>query len=203
MLEGSFANSGPTTVGGAQSKDFQRIINWVADAWRELQGSRNWSWQWESASLTVLAATNTSSVAQSIAPARYDTDSAFIGTAPLDYYEWADFRQMWPLSDISDGTPVAWSIRPNLAFVVNSRPTADTTIIVERYVNPSELTLDADIPGLPSDLHMYLVWAALMKYAARDEAGSLYSTSEKFAGDIKRAIYERCLPQMTLGGSLC
>lgn len=201
VLEASIAGNGPSSVSTPQSKELQRIINWVADEWLLLQGTRCWSWQWENPTLTVLAATN--SVAGTIAPARYAVDATFIGSTPIIYYPWDQFRMLWPAGDVADGQPDAWSIRPDLAFVVNAKPTADTAITVERYANPTALAADDDVPGMPEDLHMYLVWAALMKYAARDEAGSLYSTAEKFANDIKAAIMERCLPQISLGGALC
>lgn len=202
-LECSINGTGPTTVLGAQTTEIQRGINWIADAWRELQGTDSWSWQWESPTLTIPAGAHTPVVANTIAPVRWDKAAAFLGTMQMDYFPWDEFRLRYPVSQISTGTPIAWSIRPDLAFVVNTNPTVSTAIVVERYANPTELVDDTDEPGLPADLHMYLVWAAVAKYAARDEAGSLYQTANKYAADIKASIVERCLPEFRLGGALC
>ncbi len=201
-LEASIAGDGPVSVVGTQTKELSRIINWVKQEWRLLQGQRTWSWQWENPTLTVLAHSNVSSVAQSIAPVRWDKEAAFLGTMQMDFFPWEQFRLRYPFSQITVGQPIAWSIRPDLAFVVNAKPTVDTDIAVERYANPVDLVNDTDVPGMPEDLHEYLVWTAVMKYAARDEAGSLYSTAEKFANDLKASLMERCLPQISLGGAL-
>jgi hypothetical protein len=68
-----------------------------------------------------------------------------------------------------------WSIRPDKAFVVNAKPASNTVLSVERYKAPSVMTLDADTPtGLPSEMHMAIVWRAVTLYAGHDENASLF-----------------------------
>ena len=195
--------TGPASVLlDSNPKDMQNIINWVADAWRELQGTRSWQWQWENPTLTMLA--GTAVLAQSIAPTRYDKEATYFlnGGGFLDYLPWERFHLIYPANQIQDGTPTVWSVRPDLALVTNAKPYADTLISVERYANPTELAADTDTPGLPTDLHLHIVWSAVKKYAAHEEAGSLFKTASDEANRIYASILDRCLPEYTLGGPL-
>jgi hypothetical protein len=89
----------------------------------------------------------------------------------MNYLPWVDFRARWPAAAIVEGTPYFWSIRPDKAFVVNAKPAADTVYSVERYKNPAAFTADADVPGLPEEHHMLIVWKAMLLYANFEEAG--------------------------------
>lgn len=194
---------GPTTVVLANNpKDMQSIIQWVADAWRELQGMRNWQWQWESPTLTI--APGTSVLAQEVSAARYDKEATYLvsGGGFLSYLPWDEFRLHFTANETQAGAPTVWSIRPDLAFVVNAKPSTSTQIVVERYANPTDLEDDGDTPALPVDLHMHIVWSAVKKYAAHEEAGALYKTASDEASRIYSTILDRCLPEYTLGGPL-
>lgn len=177
------------------------VVSRTADAWREIQGDRMFSWMWEHASPVITGGTST--VSGTIPAGRYLTDSAKIGTDWLEYLPWGQFRRDWADTTVA-GTPTAWSIRPDMTLVFNYTPSANTTVTVERYRLPTELVYSADTPDMPSHLHMAIVWKSVMTYASvGEEAGSLYASAvEKYRPLIAQIMDEQTMP-ITLGGPLC
>jgi hypothetical protein len=151
-----------------------KIVNWVDDAFKRIQQNKLWSWMWESATVTILATTYTT--AGTIAERRYIKDSCRdANAAPLQFMPWGTFRHAYPPALIATGTPSVWTIRPDKSFTVNAKPASNAALSVERYKAPVVMTLDADVPtGMPSELHMAIVWRAVMFYCGHDEAGTLY-----------------------------
>jgi hypothetical protein len=196
---------GPTTVVGQNgSLELGRIVNWTNDAWLNIQGRRLWSWMWTNAALTLTAGNST--IAGALAPERYDTDSAYYadGSATgrwLQYLPWDEFRHDYRVLGTVDGI-TAWTVRPDNTLVFNAAASVDRTITIERWANPTSMAADTDIPGLPEDLHMLIVWRGLIKYAGFDEAGVQRSVAVEEHNQLWSALVSRCLPQMRLGGPL-
>lgn len=191
-----------TTVG--QTGELKRIVDWVADAWRSIQGVKHFNWMWEQASLTMLA--TTSSLAGSIPEDRYEKDTLYLpvtgqmGDFP-QYLPWDDFRQLYPFVQAGEKFTV-WTVAPDGSIKVDIAPTADAAFTVERYKLPTVLAADTDTPELPTDLHMLIVYTAMVKYANFDEAGIQRTTCLDEIRDMKQALYKRCLPSMRLGAPL-
>jgi hypothetical protein len=174
------------------------VVARTADAWREIQGERKFSWMWEEAAIDV--ATMPSG---NIPAGRYITDSGRIGTYFLDYLPWNEFRQAWP-DRTSTEQPTCWTVRPDMAVVFNTTPTTATTFNVERYRNRTELVLSTDTPEMPGHLHMAIVWKSVMTYASvGEEAGALYASAlEKYKPILADILAEQTQP-MQFGGALC
>lgn len=195
----------PTTV-LAQTGELKDIVDWTGQAWVEIQGQKHWSWMWENPTVTILA--NTSTLAQTVSAERYIFDTAYVpattGTTSrkMRYYAWDEFRRRFPSGDIVAGTPYSWTVRPDGAIAVNSKPTANMDITLERYATPTYLTADTDQPGMPADLRMLIVWMALMKHADELEAGARRSTAQDNASRLMRDLNTRCLPALRLGAPL-
>lgn len=191
----------PTTVTG-QVGQLASVVNWVNDVWLEIQREHNWSFMWEEVSVTIVAGTN--STATSLSENRWEKESARIGDGFLQYLPWADFRLMYPT--VSTGAagqaPSVWSIRPDGAFVVNIRPTADVTITAERYKAPVSMVADSDEPTMPSDLHMLVVWGAVIKYANDAEAGVKIATAHEEYGRLHQQLLATCLPTVGFAAPL-
>lgn len=180
-----------------QTGEARNFVNWIDDAWLEIQGLRNWPSMWEQAIITVPAGANTK--AQSVAHTRYEKDTAYIGTTNLDFEPWADFRLNHPV--VQAGTPTSWTIRPDRSLALNAIVAADTVVTVERYAQPARFAADADVPTLFEEHHMMIVWRGLMLYAAFDEAGVAY---KRGAAEYKvmKALACGDLPSMEPGEPL-
>jgi hypothetical protein len=169
---GGLVSAPSSTV--SQTGGAAKLVERVDEAWTRIQGSRNWDWMWQAATVTILATTG--ATAGSIPASRYvkDTATDSLG-APITYLPWAQFRLAYPAPLIAAGNPRVWTIRPDKAFAVNAKPAADTAFSVERYRNPTAMALDADVPtGLPDEHHLLIVWRALQLYAGAEEDVSLY-----------------------------
>jgi hypothetical protein len=193
----------PTTVAG-QTGELRRVVDWVKQSWRSIQGKRHWDWMWQRPTLTMLA--GTSSLAGTIPEERYLKDRLYVPTAGQlgrfpEFMPWDMFTKMYPF--IQPGpTFSVWSIAPDHSIRVDVQVTADVDFNVERYALPTELTADSDVPGLPSDLHMLIVWRALVKYANFDGAGDQRTTAIEEFNEMEAQLVERCLPGWRLGAPL-
>lgn len=193
----------PTTTVG-QTGELRRIVDWVARAWLDIQGGRLWNWMWEQASLTMLA--TTSSLPGTIPEGRYEKDSLYLpspnglGLFP-DFLPWDEFRQVYPFVQAGAGFG-AWSVAPDGSIRVDVAPAADQPFVVERYRLPTILAADDDVPEMPADLHMLIVYTALVRYADFDEAGVQRSTTIDQIRELKSQLYKRCLPQWRMGQPL-
>ena len=193
--------TGPTTTIG-QTGESKRVVDWVDMAWAEIQRIGKWDFLWEAATVVVTAGTNTTT--GTIPAHRYEKDSVYDAFgAPLTYCPWVEFRQSYPLALIAAGTPGIWTIRPDLAFAVDSKPTANTTYTVERYKNPVAMTADADTPAIPTEHHMAIVYKALLLYANFEEAGITRATAEEEYSRHLNAMQRLLLPDLIEAGALC
>lgn len=151
-----------------------KVVNWVDEAWQRIQQAKLWAWMWESATVTILATTNVT--AGTIAERRYIKDGCRDANGSLlTWMAWADFRHAYPSTSIGAGHPSVWTIRPDKAFTVNAKPASNAALTVERYKAPSAMAANTDSPtGMPAELHMAIVWRAVILYAGSDENASLF-----------------------------
>jgi hypothetical protein len=191
--------TGPLTTLN-QIGELKRCVDWIDGAWTTIQQDHNWSFLWERADLTVLA--NTNSLAGTIPAVRYKKRTTFNGVTRMTYREWVDFDEDYPDHLIVAGTPTVWSIAPDKAFVVNAKPTANTTFKVQRYRNPVAMAADADEPGLPIEHRMVIVYKALMLYSNFEEAGVTRETSRREFDRHMRALGAHELPDLMPGAPL-
>ena len=101
------------------------------------------------------------------------------------------------------GTPRRWTVAPDMSLRFDAIAAEELTMTVEAYATPAELDSDTAVPSMPAHLHLGIVWLALQKYAAKEEAGTLYQTAEREWKKIKRQLERDYTPAIELGGALC
>lgn len=180
-----------------QSGDALNYVNWIDDAYLEIQGLHNWPSMWEQAALTLPASSST--LAQSLGHKRYVKDSGRIGGYDLDYMPWDEFRLVF--KTISPGTPSVWTVRPDRSLAFNAAVSVDMQFTVERYRMPGRFTANADEPLLFQEHHMMIVWRGLMLYGGFDEAGVAYKRGASEYALLKR-LAAGDLPAMEPGEPL-
>lgn len=180
-----------------QSGDAARYVNWIDDAWLEVQGMRNWPALWEQATVTVPA--GESSASGTLGHERYVKDSATINGGELFYLPWDEFRLEY--RSVTEGNPSAWTIRPDRSFAVNAIVTADTPIQVERFKLPGRFSANDNAPALFTEHHMMIVWRALMLYGGFDEAGVAYKRGKAEYESMKQ-LAGTSLPNLRLSEPL-
>lgn len=183
----------------AASGEALRVVGWVQGAYNDIQTRRKWHFMWENVSITVPAGSFVVPAATvgAVQADRYEKDSLFDAYgANFGYISWADFRSAFPAVLIFSGTPSLWTIRPDGAFVVNAKPTADSTYTVDRYMRPQVMEADADEPILPTEFHLAIVWRALLLYCNFEEAGISRATAQVEYDRLMNAMGGQLLPDM-------
>lgn len=175
------------------------FVNWVDDAWEEVQSLLNWPSLWERAALTVPS--GASSVAGGLAEWRYDLTEGVtrIGDAPLVFLPYSDFKVMY--RTVSPGVPSAWTIQPDRSVALNAVVEAETAVTVERFRLPGRFSQDDDVPALPSEHHMMIAWRALMLYGGFDESGAAFQRGQSEYRKAKKRAFSEFGP-MTPGEPL-
>lgn len=185
--ECGIAGSGPTTVVG-QTGEMRRLVDWIAQAYDELQMSRP-DWEWMRKTKTF----NTTASKQSYHPTNAAPDialtdfsqwrndsfriyltsagknSEIILTHEHDYNGFRDYYLLGARTT-TYGQPIAISIGPDKSLVFGLGPNGIYTATAEYYSTPQQLALDADIPLMPARFHMIIVYAAMKKYGMYESA---------------------------------
>lgn len=192
------------TATAGQTGEAKRIVDWAQTSWMGIAGKAKWNWLWERPTLTM--ALNTSTLAATLDPSRYDKEGCYLpvsgqmGSFP-SYLPWDMFRFQYPMVQPGPSFGV-WTVAPDGSIRVDQQVTAATDFIVERWKTPTELSGDTDIPEMPVHLHMLIVWNAVVLYASHDEAGVQRMTAVEEFNRLDGQHSELCLPEMRLGGPL-
>jgi hypothetical protein len=197
--EAAVAGIVPTAVTG-QTNEPQRLVDWINDALREITELQKFDFLWEQVDITIPNGLNY--VATGLQADRWDLEASWLQVPGqqerwLEYVRW----ETWSYNNrilAGDGNISQWTIRPDKAFVVNAKAVGDTAINVQRWKIHPALVANTDVPLLPDDLHMYIVYTALKKYAGYDEAGNQRTIAVDEMKTLREALYRRCLPAFTL-----
>ncbi len=223
--ECDLAGTGPTTV-LSQTGKLEKIVNWVADAYTEIQGRYpNWRWMRKPFTVNTVASTDTYAYT-----ACTDTEA---GTVISRFKRWwADDEcrrftiylssggvsgqrwLIWMPYDIfkvlykfgqqqsQTGAPIHVSVDDNNRIVLGPNPDAVYVVGGDFQRSAQVLAADATVPEMPADYHMLAVYVAMRKYGASEAAVEVFSRGQLEGGRMLRQLELDQLPQMCLGGPL-
>lgn len=218
--ECGITGTGPTTVVG-QTGELGRLVTWVNDAWRDIQTAHpEWEWLRASASFTTVASQATYALGSGAgttgvtaatfgAWARYTgrTYVTSVGTNSesfISFMPYEDWRNNYQFGATRAATsrPVDFTILPDRSIGLGPVPIAGYTVTLDYYTAPVDLALDADIPAMPAQYHMAIVYKAMMAYGAYESAPEVYQRGEvEFAKLMARMTADR-LPEVFWGPPL-
>jgi hypothetical protein len=206
------SGSGPSTVSGQQGQ-LKKIVDWVAQAWLEIQGMRpDWRFMVKEFSFTTTAATRDYSADDlSITDLdQWDTDSFLIyktatgasdqGALPfLPYLTWRDgYRAR--MTDRADDRPILFTLKPDGELRFEPRPDASYTIEGDYQRTLQTFTDNTDEPtGLPSKFHMMIVFKAMQYYGFHESAPDVLANGEALFEQWLPKLEREQLPPMTIG----
>lgn len=174
--EAGYSGSGPASVEG-QAGEAQRIVDWVRDAWTDIQGMYD-DWRFMRATFshsfaadeyTVNLLTDFKTVkAGSVVITRPDGNR--YQPVEITGDEMLLMRRM--KQDIA-GLPQYFSIEDG---VLTLYPSTSEAISIEGdyFKSPTILTANTDVPSLPEAYHMLIVWHALTQLGGFDESSNVY-----------------------------
>lgn len=199
--EAGISGSGPVSSAGAtgQTKD---LVDRIDEAWLDIQNMTMWNWMWEEATVTIPAGADVSAATGVPAP-RYVVTSMRSPSGRMRYLAHRDFADMFDVLLPGVGEPTIWTVRPDTLIKVNAlAPAGGLTLQVERYRNPVPFAADTDVPALPSQYHRIIVWLAMMRISAFDEAGSRYASAEREYNRLLARLTSEEMPQLDTGEPL-
>ena len=177
----------PTTVIGQTGEELA-IVEWVAQAWTDIQTARGtWKFMWadDFTKDTVVGQSLLDTSSDNVG--RFDTDTftsyeKAVGTSDRTYlhYElWDDVKKYIKSIDSANQQPSIITRKPdgNLSLVYPADKIY--TIEADYYRRAQLFTANADVPtGLPVEYHMAIVYKALFDYGAFQDAVEQMKRSE-------------------------
>lgn len=208
--ECGISGDGPNSV-AAQSGMNAKVVNWVRDAFNEIQGSNEeWDFDWAMTTQVLVAGKE-----------RYDPigdwgleHKSFVkrGTYVYrtvdgphakhwpEFIGWQDFREL-RLPDVR-GIPVYASVAPDGSLYLYPIPDDGITAVVEYFREPQVLADNLDVPRLPVRYHMAIVWRAVMFFCASEENPALMQSATQNFRNIMRRLSVLELPDMDMAEPL-
>ena len=221
MESGSSGTSpGPSDV-TTQTGEFQRLVTWTNQAWLDIQRAhQDWDWMRATATFTTVAAQavyplGTGAGTVGVLAANHkawarDTGRIYLTSAgqsseqylPFEYYEpWRDVYQFGANRTVYT-MPMVMSISPAKAICLGPVAAAGYTVSCDYFSAPASMTADADVPAMPAEFHMAIVYRALMMYGAYESAQEVYDRGETEFKKMMFQLDESRLPEVTFVGAL-
>jgi hypothetical protein len=132
----------------------------------------------------------------------YLQSSGVAGERELSYLPWDDFRWMYRRGTQTDGIPSHVSVDPSDNLVIGPKPNAIFVINGEFQRGAQILAADADIPEMPTDFHMLIVYEAMKKYAGFEGAPEVYDRGNEQGRVLMRQLEQNQRPQVRLAPPL-
>ncbi len=183
--ETGVSGDGPSNVAG-QVGMYKKIVEWVLAAHEEIQlRSTKWRFDWASHSVSLVGGTEKylPSDVWSLDERTWDYDSLYVyptvsgpqARTFLSQLDYNSYRQIRMPS--VTGTPVHVALSPDKGLNFYPIPMAGLTFVGDYYRKPQVLSANTDIPRIPVDYHMAIVWRAVMHWCSSEENPSLFQTA--------------------------
>jgi hypothetical protein len=210
----SISGNGPTAVTN-QSGEMLRIVNWVQEAWIDLQNLYStWDWMREEFSFETVAgqqayAPTTAGVID-LLTWREDTLRSYRtpdGVADEQYvveWDYDVFRNTYMIGQQTPGRPVVFAVRPrDKALLFGSIPDSAYTIVGEYQRAARPFTSGTEVPaGLPEQFHMLIVYGAMQKYAYFENAPEVALAGKSMYESMLTRLVQNQTPGFSLGNPL-
>lgn len=209
--------AGTLTTVVAQTGEGLRLVDWINEAWNDVQRKhQDWEWMRRSASWVTIAGQSTYTTLECGITAgtfgKWDRDTfrVYLTSAGLpaeqflayvDYDTWRDVYQFGSQRDVRT-EPDVMTITPLKSIALGPTPPVGYTISGDYFLAPSYMALDADIPALPTQFHMMLVYGAMMSYGAFESAPEVYQRGQNKYRELMSQLTDDRLPELVTGGEL-
>lgn len=212
-----------------QVGELSRVVNWVKQAWREIQNRhiQEPAWRWMRSTFSVNTVAGTDSYAgTSCTDTRLSAtvtrfarwivfdeggksnvkiylSSAGVGTERwLSYLPWSRFRAIYKVGTQNNGSPAHYTVDPQNKLVLGPKPDAVYVVTGEYQMSAQSLDANADTPEMPTDYHYVIVYMAMQKYAGFESAPDAMSRGIREGNKLMRQLEVNQLPQMMTAGPL-
>lgn len=174
--------------------ELARVVDWVRDAYLTLQNERRWNWLWRRyvANLAPGTLSINPAIDWSVYALEWDRESFVLHNTALGLIDRSRLTLEKPvhpeIGAVQPGRPQRILLLPDRTLQFPAPLDAAYTLQADYYSTAEALINNADVPGLPEQYHMAIVWRSVMHYAQHEEAVQLL----QLAG----ASYQQLLSQM-------
>lgn len=214
------SGNGPSSV-LFQTGSSQRLVNWIASAWLEIQGLHNtWNWmrypfQWETVAGTgdylPTAITNTLT-GDLMTDMRYWYKDTFraqkksIGIQDQQWlveWEYYVFRNTYRFNLQVNGRPVVFGENPQGKAILLGQVPDDVYLITGEYQKKAwSLVNNEDEPDIPEAYHMMIVYKAMISYGMFEAAGEVVQRGQAQYQNLLTQLEREQLQEVYLGNPL-
>ncbi len=217
----------PDTDGATGS--LGRIVNWVNDAWTDIQMAHDdWGWM-RSSNLLGAGISFTTVAGQASYPLgsgpgtvgifdidtfgkwdrdtfrNYPTAAGFVAETFLTdiaFDVWRDNYMLGAMRSVQT-RPDVIAIGPDQSLNLGPPPNALYTVTGDFFRAAMPMVASTDTPtGLPSRFHMLIVYQTMMKYAGYESAPEVYQRGSSENARMYAQLEAIWAPEVTFGGSL-
>jgi len=197
--EAKLAGSAPAAVTG-QTGRAADLVRWAIEAYNDIQRDRDGKWNWlrgdwyvdTVASTASYAYTDVNDAVTAAAITRFRAWDLDEREPPLIYlssagqaterelavYEFREFRYQYIRATHTAAYPGAITVKVDNTLHLGPTPDAVYRVTGTYWKDTQELALDADIPEMPANFHMAIVYRALVKYGFDSVSPEVLSRAE-------------------------
>lgn len=203
--EAGYSGSGPASVTG-QTGEAKRVVDWINDAWLDIQVMRgDWRFMLEPFLVTLNSGDSQVTLSTNYKSMLKKTVIVKRANGALSFPGLLTEEEMRALKRENTETPsYPRYVSVDSAGLMTVFPSCNETVTIagDYYVKPSEMSENTDIPRLPEEYHLAIVWKALMSAGGFDEAGNTWQRGNNKFTQMLNAINGTQLPGIKLGGPL-
>lgn len=198
----------------SQTGRLLKIVNWVADAWSEIQNDEStWLWmrkefsnvlsigQFKYTAASFSLTDFSRWVTDPMSVTMYLTATGISDEGELNFISWENWRLKYGRGSQTANRPIEYTITPALEFAVGPKPDLVYTVRGEYYQGNQTLAADGDTPNCPARFHDVITWKALMKTSAADEDQDGIGYAESMLKPLRFALERDQLPKMGIAAS--
>jgi len=183
--EAGISHSSPPNVLG-QTDQKKQVVEWVDAAYQEIQLiHQGWKFLWDEFSVETVA--NQKEVALPTNCKRPDINDFLVyrtsnpdDSRDLRYCKFPAFRRRFRFDKVANaGHPTVVTFDPKGMLRFTPIPDDAYTVEFGGWIKPHVLSGNADLPVIPEENRMIIVWRAVMLAAEELEATMRYTTAER------------------------
>lgn len=198
------AGVGPAAV-KAQHGEAARLISWISQAWTEIQTEhRDWRFAWAMGEVMMEDGYRDYPLPNDFGS--FIPETIYLGDRRLTLLPYRIFRQRFRKPTVQEPKHLTVTpddtLRTGGVLSIDGIPDENDALTFEYYRKPQVLAENGDVPRLPEEYHMLIVYQAMIQYGLYENAGEVVQQGSANTQRILRLITDSELPDMTLPGAL-